>query len=121
MTIEDLLIKYGSVRNFIYEVYFVPAISLGVDYNTLLGLTPISYNVIIKGLKKRKEEELKEKDYLNYLLSMYILGGLVGKGFKEPLLSNVGVEVSEEELFKQKKEKFIRIVEKINKNFEGKE
>lgn len=52
---------------------------------------------------------------------MYILGGIVGKGFKEPLLANVGVEVSEEEKFKQKKEKFLRIVEKVNKKFERKE
>ena len=52
---------------------------------------------------------------------MYILGGLVGKGFKEPLLNNVGVEINEEEVFKQKKERFIRIVEKVNTKFEGKE
>ena len=112
---------YGSLRNYIYEAFFVPAISLGVDYNTLLELTPISFNVIIKGLTKRKEAELREKDQLNYILSMYILGGLVGKGFKEPLLANVGVKVSEEEKFKQNKEKFLRIVEKVNKKFERKE
>ena len=84
-------------------------------------MTPISFSVIVKGLQKKKEMELKEKDQLNYMLSMYILGGLVGKGFKEPLLSNVGVEISEKDKFIQNKNDFLLMVDKANKKFERKE
>ncbi len=99
----------------------MPAISLGVDYNTLLGLTPISYNVVMKGLMKRRELALKEQDELNFLLSLYILSGVAGKKIDKPLLQEWSFERSEKEILESKKEKFINIANKINEQFNRKE
>ena len=112
---------YGSLRNYLNEVYIIPAISIGVDYSYIMDLTPFSLMPIIKGLQKKIEREQQQRDSENYVLAIYILSGISGNFPKEPFsLSGSNkekdsIDSKKEQYEKMKRDFAVRLIQMQNK------
>lgn len=107
-------------------MFIIPSIALGVNYETIMGLTPFSLMPIVKGIKKRNELIAQQNDVNNYMLAIYILSGLSGKMPDQPYsIANGGANLEntndKEKQYNANKQKFAEIMIGVNKKFERKE
>jgi hypothetical protein len=50
----------------------VDALAIGLDLKTFWELTPKEFDKYVKAYQKRRENEIRDRDFTNYLLGKYI-------------------------------------------------